>query len=374
MGSRPRAMLGRTRGLVRIATKQAVNSLVAGKVSARAECSISSVHMAVASRRWVPLAAAPSRSFATPSISAQAVKQLRDKTGSPMMDCKRALEESNGDESAALDYLRKKGMASAAKKESRRSADGLVAMHITQDGTCGTLIELNSETDFVAKNPVFQKLAVDIATLRAKTTADVDIEKFKSDFKLSHGPKSSGEVAVGEAVKEMVATVGENCQLRKAVAISVDDAGVIGSYMHTPMGEGVGKLGALVALSLRSGSMDKSDALREAATKVAMHIAAASPQFLSKDHISKADEDREKAIVIAQAVESGKKPEHAEKMVAGRMGKWMKEVVLTEQEFLISGDGDKKQSVSQYLEEVSKSLGAKIAISGFVRVKCGESV
>ena len=195
------------------------------------------------------------------------------------MDCKRALEESNGDEQAALDFLRKKGMATAAKKESRRSADGLIAMHV--EGARGALIELNSETDFVAKNPVFQQLAVDIAVLRA-SALELDLDSFKSDFQLAAGPKSSGAVAVGEAVKEMVATVGENCQLRRAGAIQVKQ-GVLGHYMHTPMGASVGKLGCLVAVESAVADAGK---LQEIATKVAMHIAAANPQFLTKGHVS----------------------------------------------------------------------------------------
>ena len=321
-------------------------------------------------RRWMPLAAAPARSLsAAPKISAQTVKELRDKTGSPMMDCKRALEESGGDQAAALDFLRKKGMATAAKKESRRSADGLVAVHVAEGGKRGSLIELNSETDFVAKNPVFQQLAVDIAALRVSAGAEIDVEKFKADFKLASGPKSSGAVAVGEAVKEMVATVGENCQLRKTGVVEVKE-GIISKYIHTPMGTNVGKLGVLVAIETSSTDAKQ---LAEIGTKLAMHVAASSPLFLTVADVSKDAEDKERAIFMAQAEESGKKPEHAEKMVTGRIRKWHQEIVLMEQEFLIGGDSEKKQSVGKFLEESGKVLGAPIAVTGFLRVKCGES-
>jgi elongation factor Ts len=307
--------------------------------------------------------------MSTPKISAQAVKELRDRTGSPMMDCKRALEESGGDQSAALDFLRKKGMATAAKKESRRSADGLVAVHVTADGKRGALIELNSETDFVAKNPVFQRLALDIAALRVGAGAEVDVEKFKADFELASGPKSAGAVAVGEAVKEMVATVGENCQLRKAGVVEIKE-GIISKYIHTPMGTDVGKLGVLVALETSSTDAEK---LADVGTKLAMHVAASSPLFLNVADVSKEAEEKEKSIFMAQAAESGKKPEHAAKMVTGRIRKWHQEVALMEQEFLISGDSDKKRSVGKFLEETGRELGAPIACSGFLRFKCGES-
>jgi len=255
-----------------------------------------------------------------------------------MMDCKRALEESNGDVSAALDFLRKKGMASAAKKESRRSVDGLIAFHIAQDGKKATMIELNSETDFVAKNPIFQKLAGDIAALRALTPTVLDVETFKAESTLASGPKSEGPVAVGDAVKEMVAPVGENCQLRRAGGIEVKQ-GVIAKYMHTPMGTDVGKLGVLVALETTCTDEEK---IREIGTKLAMHIAAGAPSFLTIKDVSKDAEEKEKSIFVAQAAESGKKPEHVEKMVTGRIRKWHQEIVLMEQEFLIAGEGEKK--------------------------------
>jgi len=359
--------LSATRSVVRGAVAQAT---VASRAATLKPCStLTSAHATVAFQRWKPLAGAPSRSFSKPTISAQTVKKLRDQTGSPMMDCKRALEESNGDVSTALDFLRKKGMASAAKKESRRSADGLIAFHIAQDGKNATIIELNSETDFVAKNPTFQKLAGAIVTLRAQAPTNLDVESFKSDFQLASGPKSESAVSVGDAVKEMVATVGENCQLRRAAGIEVKE-GIIAKYMHTPMGTDVGKLGVLVALETSCADKTK---VGEVGVKLAMHIAAASPTFLTIQDVSKDAEEKEKSIFIGQAAESGKKAEHFEKIVTGRIRKWHQEVVLMEQEFLIAGEGDKKKTVAEYLEDAGKTLGGGITIGSFLRFKLGES-
>jgi len=301
-------------------------------------------------------------------VSAAEVKLLRDQTGSPMMDCKRALQDSGGDLKVAVEWLRKKGMASASKKEGRKSADGLVGVMIDEAGKKGAVIELNSETDFVAKNPVFQKLALEICLFRLTSPTGMSLEDFKL-AKLPTGPKSETAVAVGDAVKEMVATVGENCQLRAAAALEVT-AGRVVRYIHTPVAANLGKVGVLVALETTATD---AAALEQLGIKLAMHIAAGMPLYCRVEDIPEADLAAEKKIFMEQAAESGKPANIAEKMAGGRLAKWKEEVVLEDQQFLISGQDDKKLSVKQVVAGAAASLGAPVAIAGFARVKLGQA-
>ncbi|EKX41608.1 translation elongation factor Ts, mitochondrial [Guillardia theta CCMP2712] len=303
------------------------------------------------------------RAFSTP---ASLVKELRDKTGSPMMDCKRALEACNGDMTTAMDWLRKKGIASAAKKIGRRSADGLVAVKLQDDKKSGAVVELNSETDFVAKNPIFKKLVEDICLVRLKTKSDMDVEDFKKET-VASGPKSTSAVSIDEAVKEMVATVGENCQLRRAQKLEVSE-GCIVKYIHTPMGDDVGKLGVLVALESSLSAKD----LESFGMELAMHIAAASPKFNTVEDIPQAAIEKESEIFRAQGAESGKPKDVVERMIAGRLKKWHEEVVLHEQDYLIVGQNEKKKKVKDVIESASKTLGKPIKVKGFLRIKCGD--
>mmetsp|Transcript_1377 Transcript_1377/g.3000 ORF Transcript_1377/g.3000 Transcript_1377/m.3000 type:complete len:343 (-) Transcript_1377:44-1072(-) len=310
-----------------------------------------------------PFSRADWRAFSTP---ASLVKELRDKTGSPMMDCKRALEACDGDMTSAVDWLRKKGIASAAKKVGRRSADGLVAAKLHDDKKSGALVELNSETDFVAKNPIFKKLVEDICLVRLKTRLDMEIEDFKRET-VESGPKSTSAVSIDEAVKEMVATVGENCQLRRARKLEVSE-GCIVKYIHTPMGDDVGKLGVLVALE----SPLSANELEPFGLELAMHIAAASPKYNTVEDIPQDAVEKESNIFRAQGAESGKPKDVVERMIAGRLKKWHEEVVLHEQEYLIVGQNEKKKKVKDVVDSVSKNLGKPIKVKGFLRIKCGD--
>mmetsp|Transcript_10835 Transcript_10835/g.21432 ORF Transcript_10835/g.21432 Transcript_10835/m.21432 type:complete len:352 (-) Transcript_10835:88-1143(-) len=321
----------------------------------------------IVSRSIRPVAAASWRGMSGAPITAAMVKVLREKTGSPMMDCKRALEDAAGDQEKALEWLRKKGIATAAKKESRRSADGLVCALIDASGTRGSVVEVNSETDFVARNPIFQSFVTDVCSLHlAQPSPTVSIADFKA-MSLEKGPQTPGKISVEAAVKEMVATVGENCQMRSATGLKVDGPGGVFRYMHTPMGEGLGKVAVLVGL--QSETTNK-EALAELGYSLAMHIAAGKPEYTRVEDIPEAAVEKEKRVYVQQAEESGKTREIAEKMTAGRIKKWHEEVVLLEQVYLLGDDG--KSKVSKVLDNAAKNLGAKVSLTGFVRVKCGE--
>jgi elongation factor Ts len=290
------------------------------------------------------------------AISASLVKELREKTGAGMMDCKKALTENDGDMEAAIDWLRKKGLSKAAKKADRVAAEGLVG--VKSDGKTGAVVEINSETDFVARNEQFQKMVGDITDLALSTGGD--LEKLLA---AKVGDKSMG---VEDYVKEMVATIGENMTVRRTALLSVDE-GVVSAYVHNKSADGMGKIGVLVALE-SSGDKDK---LGEFGRQLAMHVAAASPLALTPEELDSDVIDRERAIYSEQAKASGKPAEIVEKMVEGRLRKeFFQQVVLLQQTFVIDG----KATVEQAVKASEKSIGAPVKIAGFVRYALGEGI
>jgi len=288
-------------------------------------------------------------------ITAALVKDLREKSGAGMMDCKKALQETNGDMEAAADWLRTKGLSKAAKKSDRAAAEGLVAGKLSADGKTGVLIELNAETDFVSKNDKFQTAAREIADV-ALTQEGVDA--------ISAAKTSSGET-VNDMVTNLIATIGENMRLRRSARLSVDQ-GAVALYLHNVQGDGVGRMGVLVAME---GAGDAAK-LQDVGRKIAMHVAATAPLSLSPADLDPAVVEKEREIQTQTAMESGKPREIAEKMVEGRIRKWQEEVVLLKQPFVMNPD----QTIEQLVAETAKELGSPVAVKAFVRFALGEGV
>jgi len=304
--------------------------------------------MAVSSVLWID------KGIKKMSVTAAQVKELREKSGAGMMDCKKALNETNGDMDAAVDWLRTKGLAAAAKKSGRVASEGLVAASVS--GTVGALIELNSETDFVSRNDEFQGFAKTLSEL-ALGVADLDALK-ATDF------PGTGRT-VEEELTQKIATIGENMTLRRMQKVYVD-AGLVVPYMHNSVADGLGRIGVLVGLS---SSADEA-ALTALGKQLAMHIAATSPASLSVDDLDPAMVQRERDVLIEQAKASGKPQEIAEKMVEGRMRKYYEEVVLLEQTFVIDGES----KVKGVIEAAAKDAGADIAMTAFGQFSLGEGV
>ena len=285
-------------------------------------------------------------------ITAAMVKDLREKTGAGMMDAKKALTENNGDMEASVDWLRKKGLAKAAKKSGRVAAEGLVAICV--EGTKAGVVELNSETDFVARNTEFQSFVAAVA-------------------KKSVGVKSVEDLAqadmvgktVSESLTDLIAKIGENMTLRRMQAVSVTSGAVVG-YIHGALADNMGKIGVLVALE-SSASADKLQALGK---QIAMHVAAANPLFLDQTSVDPEAAKRERAIFADQAKASGKPAEIIEKMVDGRMRKYYEEVCLIDQVFVMDGE----TKVSQVIANAAKEIGADIKLTGYVRMQLGEGI
>ncbi len=285
-------------------------------------------------------------------ITAAKVKELREKTGAGMMDAKKALVENNGDMDAAVDWLRTKGLAKAAKKSGRTAAEGLVAIAI--DGTQGAVVEINSETDFVARNEEFQKFVTSVAgTAQGVQSAEELAER------------DLGGKTVAETLTDLIATIGENMTLRRAQSISVDKGAVVG-YVHGALGDGFGKIGVLIGLE----SDAPADALQAVGKQIAMHVAAANPQFLDQNSVDPEVAEREKTVLIEQAQAEGKPQEIAEKMVQGRMQKFFKEICLTEQIFVIDGE----TKVADVIANAAKEAGSDIKLTGFVRLQLGDGI
>ena len=289
------------------------------------------------------------------AITAAMVKDLRDKTGAGMMDCKAALAETDGDVEAAVDWLRKKGLSKAAKTAGRAAADGLVAAAV--DGPTGVLVEVNAETDFVARNETFQKMVADIAQVALATDGTA------AAVKAAKYPGS--DRTVEEQVKEMVGQIGENMSLRRAEQLSVED-GVIVPYIHNVVTEGAGKMGVIVALS----STGDKDALAGLGKHIAMHVAAARPLALTVAELDQELVEREKTVLSDQARASGKPEQIIEKMVEGRLRKFYEESVLLEQISMIDGE----TKIGTLVENASKDAGAPVTLSGFVCFGLGEGV
>ncbi|MCF8481799.1 MAG: translation elongation factor Ts [Rhodospirillum sp.] len=289
-------------------------------------------------------------------ITAALVKSLREKTGAGMMDCKKALNETAGDMDGAVDWLRTKGLAAAAKKAGRTAAEGLVGL--TTDGAKGAVVEMNAETDFVARNDRFQEAVSTLASLALKV--DGDLDKLKAEA----FPGGEGR-SVEEQVTHLIATIGENMQLRRSMGLSVDQ-GVVSSYVHTQVAPGLGKIAVLVGLK----SAADPAKLDEVGRQVAMHVAAANPMFATVSEIDPAVIERERAVLTEKAKEQGKPENIIEKMVEGGLKKFQKEIVLTEQVFVIDGES----TIAKVLEKAGKDLGAAIELAGFVRFQLGEGI
>jgi elongation factor Ts len=290
-------------------------------------------------------------------ITAGMVKDLRDKTGAGMMDCKTALNETNGDMEAAIDWLRKKGISKAAKKAGRAAAEGLVGVAVSTKGTggAGALVEVNAETDFVARNEEFKSFV--------KSASDIALAEEGDLAKLLKAPH--GASTVQQTLTELVAKIGENMAVRRTVALSVDP-GVVAAYIHNATSPELGKIGVLVALK-SSADKEKLSAL---AKQLAMHIAAASPLAITPEHLAKEVVERERNVQIEIARQSGKPEAVIEKMMEGRMRKFYEDTVLLSQTFVIDGE----TQVGKVIEKAGKDLGAPITVEGFVRFQVGEGV
>ena len=288
------------------------------------------------------------------SVTAALVKELREKSGAGMMDCKKALAETDGDMEAAIDWLRTKGLATAAKKSGRVASEGLVALCV--EGTSGAVIELNAETDFVARNTEFQEFASTLAQLALNAG---DLESLSA----SDCPETGRNVA--EELTHKIATIGENMSLRRMEKLSVG-SGTVVSYMHNSTAPGLGRIGVLVALESTAGA----DVLDGLGKQIAMHIAATSPASLSVDDLDPEAVQRERDVLIEQAKASGKPQEIAEKMVEGRMKKYYQEVVLLEQTSVIDGE----TRIADVVANAGKDAGAEITLTGFTRFNLGEGI
>ncbi len=288
------------------------------------------------------------------NITAALVKDLREKTGAGMMDCKAALAETDGDIEAAIDWLRKKGLAKAAKKSGRIAADGLVGVAV--EANFGVVVEVNSETDFVARNDDFQALVRGVLAVAIDKGASVDAEVVKAALYPGGG-------TVADAVANAIATIGENITLRRAQGLHVAH-GAIGHYVHGQIVDGLGRIGVIVALE----STGSHDALVALGRQVAMHVAAASPIALNAEGIDPAIVAREKAVL---ADKNAGKPAHVlEKIVESGLKTYYKEVCLVDQPFV----HDPSKTVAQAVKEAEKTVGAPIALKGFVRYALGEGI
>ena len=287
-------------------------------------------------------------------ITASLVKELREKTGAGMMDCKKALTETDGTLEVAVDWLRKNGLAAAAKKAGRIAAEGLVA--VATLGGRGTIVEINAETDFVARNNEFQDFVEWVSAAALEINGGVDALGAASI-------NSGGTVAGG--LTELVAKIGENISLRRVEHLAVDK-GVVASYMHGAVRSGLGRIGVIVALE----STGDGDKLAELGHRLAMHVAAASPQWVSPEAVDANALAREREILADQARDSGKPEEIVQKMVDGRLRKFYEEVALTEQIYVIDGE----TKVSKAIDAVAEEIGAPVTVKGFVRFALGEGI
>ncbi len=283
-------------------------------------------------------------------ITANLVKDLREKSGAGMMDCKKALTETGGDIEAAMDWLRTKGLSKAAKKADRVAAEGVVvvASEVRGAGMVAAAVEVNAETDFVARNELFQAMA-----------------RNAGKAALSNDTVEGVAAAVNDELTNLIATIGENMMVRRLARYSVDQ-GVVASYIHNAITPDLGRIAVLVAVE----SAGDPDVLKDMGRKIAMHVAATQPMSLTTDDLDPAAVEREKAIFTEQALASGKPAQVVEKMVEGRIRKFFEEVVLLKQAFVMNPD----QTVEQLVAETAKSLGTPVAIKGFTRLALGEGV
>ena len=286
-------------------------------------------------------------------ITASMVKDLREKTGAGMMDCKKALSETGGDLEAAVDWLRAKGIAKAARKASRVAAEGLIGLAV--EGRKAALVEVNSETDFVARNPDFQAMVNAIAAAALKTGGDVE--------KLRDTASQGSRQRIADRLAEMVATIGENMTLRRTAVLSLEQ-GVIGSYLHNQIAPGLGKIGVLVAVESTAGA----DKLASLARQLAMHIAASNPVALDLGGVAPEVLEREKAILAEK--NAGKPANVLQRIFESGLKSFAKEHTLLEQAYVHDG----AKSVAQVLKEAEAQIGAPVRLAGFVRYQLGEGI
>jgi elongation factor Ts len=291
-------------------------------------------------------------------ITAALVKELREKSGAGMMDCKKALTETGGDLEASVDWLRSKGLSKAAKKADRVAAEGLVAVAVRDEGAgmVGAAVEINAETDFVARNELFQTAAREIAQAALGVEGD--------PAAVAAAKLASGET-VQDRLTNLIATIGENMMVRRAARFAVNP-GVVATYVHNAAAPELGRIGVLVALQSEG---DKAK-LVDLGRKIAMHVAATQPLSLTTDDLDPAAVERERAIFAEQAAASGKPPQVVEKMVEGRIRKFYEEVVLTKQAFVMNPD----VTIEQLVAQTGKEIGAPITLVGFTRLGLGEGV
>src|SRR5213080_4641012 len=288
-------------------------------------------------------------------ITAASVKELRERTGAGMMDCKKALAETNGEMEPAIDWLRAKGLAAAAKKAGRTAAEGLVGVAV--EGNRGAVVEVNSETDFVAKNELFQDFVKNVAKLALKHGTDVEA--------LGAVAYPDGGSTVAEKLTDNIAKIGENQSLRRAAVLEVSEGAVV-SYVHNQVAPGLGKIGVLVALE----SAAPAETLQALGKQIAMHVAAAHPLALDAESLDPALIDRERSIAMEKAKESGKPQNIVEKMVEGGLAKFRKEHALFTQLFVM----DNKTPVAEVVAAAAKDAGTAIELKGFVRFQLGEGI
>lgn len=289
------------------------------------------------------------------SVSASQVKQLRELTGAGMMDCKAALAETNGDIEAAVDYLRAKGIAKADKKAGRTAAEGLIG--VASGDKKAVVVEVNSETDFVARNDAFQQIVRNVADVALTTDASTEA--------VAAAIYPGSEKSVTEVIKDAVGTIGENLTFRRSAGLTVNE-GVVATYVHNSVADGLGKIGVLVAIET-TGDKEAANAFGR---QVAMHVAAINPLALTNEEVDPTAVEREKQIFMEQARDSGKPDAIIEKMIEGRMRKFFEEVVLLSQSFVVNPD----LTVAAALAEAEKEIGAPAKITGFVRLALGEGI
>jgi elongation factor Ts len=287
------------------------------------------------------------------NITAQMVKELRESTGAGMMDCKSALAETGGDIEKAVDHLRKKGLAKAAKKAGRVAAEGLIGAAVS--ATKGVVVEVNSETDFVARNDLFQGLVKMIADIALNAGADVEAIK----------QAKAGSITVAEALADTIAKVGENMTLRRAAVLSVGK-GAVASYLHSSVSDGLGRIGVLVALE----STGDADELKRFGRMLAMHVAAANPQALDSTGLDPDVVRREKEVLADKYKAQGKPANVVDKIVESGLKTFYKEVCLLDQAFIHAPD----QSVAQAIKEAEGKIGGPVKVTGFVRYAVGEGI
>lgn len=297
------------------------------------------------------------------SINASLVKELRERTGAGMMDCKKALEESAGNVDAAIDYLKKKGISSASKKAARIADEGMITIYKSEDSKTATMLELNSETDFVPKNEKFHMLIAQLVKAAhnfneklPSSNNQLDVEKFQSTM--------IGNSSVSDVIAENIALIGEKLHLSRIIRIQLSGEGFIATYLHNKVNDYNGKLGVIVAI----GAEKVTHELKDVANKIAMHIAAMKPEYINTADVPENILQKEKEIFLTQASATGKPQNILDKMVESRIKKFYEEIVLLEQPFVM----DPKISIKELLQQVGKQVGCEVKIEDFVRLVVGE--